>query len=266
VRVEVELAPEPISVNADGSRLAQVIGNLLYNSAKFTPRGGHVGVSVSVDRAARQAVIRVADSGVGMPPEVLEHLFQPFMQEDRTLDRSKGGLGLGLALVKGLVELHGGTVSGTSEGTGKGSTFTLRLPLEEPVGDAASARAPGEGAASRRVLIIEDNADAADSLRELLELDAHEVAVAYDGPEGIAKARAFRPDVVLCDIGLPGMSGYDVARAFRADPGLRDAYLVALSGYALPEDLRRAREAGFDRHVAKPPSVEAIETLIANAS
>jgi PAS domain S-box-containing protein len=265
VHIEAKFAPEPIMVDADGTRLAQVVGNLLQNAAKFTSRGGQTAVSVSVDQAQQQAVISVSDTGVGMPPEVIARLFQPFMQADTTLDRSKGGLGLGLALVKGLVELHGGTIGARSDGLGKGAEFVVRLPLALEAGEAAVARLASRKPAGRRVLIIEDNIDAADSLREVLEFGEHEIAVAYNGPEGIAKAREFRPEVVLCDIGLPGMDGFEVARAFRADEGLKGTYLVALSGYALPEDLQRAAEAGFDRHLAKPPSLEKIEEALASS-
>jgi len=224
-----------------------------------------VRVVVERDEVARNAVVRVADTGVGMPPELVARIFQPFAQAETTLDRSRGGLGLGLALVKGLVELHGGEVVATSAGLGQGSEFVVRLPLEL---DAVAAAPPGPASPARRarrVLIIEDNADAAESLREALEFGAHEVAVASTGPEGLAAARTFRPEVVLCDIGLPGMDGFAVARAFRADAALAAAYLVALSGYALPEDLQRAQEAGFQRHLAKPPSLEALEALLAEA-
>jgi PAS domain S-box-containing protein len=263
LRLELELAPAPIHVNADRNRLAQVVGNLLQNAVKFTPPDGRVCVSVATDVAAARALLRVADTGAGLAPEIAGRLFQPFVQADTTLDRSKGGLGLGLALVKGLVELHGGEVTASSAGVGRGSEFTVRLPLDltEPVTAEHERRSPAS--VRRRVLVIEDNVDAADSLRELLELDGHAVSVAHDGPDGIAKAHAFRPDLVLCDIGLPGMDGYAVAGAFRADGALRDVHLVALSGYALPEDLRRAAEAGFDDHLAKPPSLDILEDLLA---
>jgi CheY-like chemotaxis protein len=218
---------------------------------------------VATDVAAARVLLLVADTGAGLAPEIAGRLFQPFVQADTTLDRSKGGLGLGLALVKGLVELHGGEVTASSAGVGRGSEFTVRLPLDltEPVTAEHERRSPAS--VRRRVLVIEDNVDAADSLRELLELDGHAVSVAHDGPDGIAKAHAFRPDLVLCDIGLPGMDGYAVAGAFRADGALRDVHLVALSGYALPEDLRRAAEAGFDDHLAKPPSLDILEDLLA---
>ena len=191
-------------------------------------------------------------------------LFQPFAQADATLDRSKGGLGLGLALAKGLVELHGGTITAHSAGVSQGAEFVMRLPLALEEVASESARSPTLAPSGRRrVLIIEDNVDAADSLREALELSEHKVEVAYTGLSGIAKARASKPEVVFCDIGLPGMDGFEVARAFRADDVLRGMRLVALSGYALPEDVQRAREAGFDQHVAKPPSLESLEEALA---
>jgi two-component system CheB/CheR fusion protein len=189
-------------------------------------------------------------------------LFEPFSQADETLDRSKGGLGLGLALVKGLVELHGGDVAAYSEGPGHGAEFVIRFPLEYPAAAQPEAPCQSPEHRSRRVLIIEDNVDAANSLSEVLGLAHHQVAVAYNGPDGIARAREFQPEVVLCDIGLPGMDGYKVARAFRATPALHDIYLVALTGYALPEDLQQAQQAGFQRHLAKPPSLDTLESLL----
>ncbi|HXY39589.1 MAG TPA: ATP-binding protein [Vicinamibacteria bacterium] len=263
IQLEVQPAARAVMLNADRNRLAQVVGSLLQNAAKFTAQGGRVGVAVTVEGTPRRACVRIRDDGVGMGPETLAGLFQPFVQADRTLDRSAGGLGLGLALVKGLVDLHGGEVSARSDGLGQGAEFVVRLPLETE-GLAAPARSrTGTRTRSRRVLVIEDNLDAAESLRELLEFGGHEVAIAHNGPEGIAKARDCTPEVVLCDIGLPGMNGYEVARAFRSDVRLKEARLVALSGYALPEDLQRAAEAGFERHLAKPPSLEKLEETLA---
>lgn len=207
-------------------------------------------------------MVRVQDDGRGIPAEILPRLFQPFAQADTTLDRQKGGLGLGLALVKSLVEMHGGSVGVASDGPGKGATFTLTLPVEAAVPADAVQRGGQARTPVRRVLVIEDNVDAAESLREVLELGGHEVEVAYRGPEGLEKARSFRPEVVLCDIGLPGIDGYQVARTMRADPGLARAALVALTGYAGPEDVARSKEAGFDAHLAKPPSMEAIERVL----
>jgi two-component system CheB/CheR fusion protein len=264
VRLDCRLGPEPLFVDADPTRLAQVVGNLLGNAAKFAGQGGLAQVSVATEPGTRRATILVADSGAGMTKETLARLFEPFMQGESTLDRSKGGLGLGLALARELVRLHGGEIRAHSDGAGRGAQFTVSLPQAE------NEDAPGKPAAAnristgRRVLIIEDNVDAATSLREALELDSHEVAVAHDGPAGLAMASIFHPEVVLCDIGLPGMNGYDVARAFRADEALKRTFLVALSGYALPEDLQHAAEAGFERHLAKPLGLQALQDLLSS--
>jgi two-component system CheB/CheR fusion protein len=263
--VETIFAPERLPISGDRERLAQAIGNLLQNAAKFTPVGGHVKVGTAAVPSRGRAALRVIDNGTGMEPEILRRLFQPFMQAEATLDRSKGGLGLGLALVKGLVEMHGGEVCAHSDGPGKGSDFVVELPLDATADPTATPSPTRPEARSRRVLIIEDNIDAADSLREVLEFGQHVVEVAYNGIDGLAKARQFQPEIVLCDIGLPGMDGYEVARTFRADETLRGIFLVALSGYALPEDLQRAWEAGFAKHLAKPPTIEKIEDLLKNA-
>jgi PAS domain S-box-containing protein len=251
-------------VNGDPARIAQAIGNLLNNAAKFTPSGGKVRLSLEPDPASRVVMIRVSDTGMGISADVLPRLFRPFEQADSTLDRSRGGLGLGLALVKGLVELHGGQVEAQSDGPGKGTDVTIRLPFLDEI---VAPKAPGLGTVlrtSRRVLVIDDNLDAAASLREALELGQHVVEVAHTGVDGLAKARTFRPDVVICDIGLPGVDGYQVARTLRSEETLRSIYLVALTGYALPEDLSKAKEAGFDEHLAKPPSLENLERILAS--
>jgi PAS domain S-box-containing protein len=253
---------DPVWVDGDGVRLGQAIGNLLHNAAKFTDHGGSVSVTLRRERST--AVVDVEDSGVGVPREMLGSIFEPFTQADRTLDRSAGGLGLGLALVKGWIELHGGTVTAASEGTGRGSRFTLRIPVVSQPAPAVGPEVVPVKAAARRVLVIEDNVDAATSLKEVLELDAHEVALAFSGPEGLETARAFGPDVVLCDVGLPGMSGYEIARRLRADVRLRRVALVALTGYALAEDAAKAREAGFDWHLAKPPDLGALGRILAD--
>jgi PAS domain S-box-containing protein len=262
--INVELAPaaQPLFVRADPHRLAQVVGNLLQNAAKFTGSGGTVTVSLESDPVAGRAVIRVADTGIGLAPEVLARLFQPFVQADTTLDRNKGGLGLGLTLVKNLVELHGGDVAAHSAGLDRGTEFVVRLPLDAQTADEPQPLVARPETSPRRVLIIEDNVDAADSLREALDLAGHQVQVAYNGPDGIDRARAFKPHVVLCDVGLPVMSGYDVARAFRADAALRSTHLVALTGYAQAEDRKQAADAGFDGHIAKPMSLKQIEDVL----
>ena len=259
IGLSVSTPARPVWIDADAIRLAQAVGNLLVNALKFTPRGGLV--EAAVEQEASSALIRIQDNGAGIAPDVLEHIFQPFIQADHTLARSQGGLGLGLALVKGMAEMHGGSISASSNGPGRGSCFCLRLPL------AADGKIPFRTSASdpsprrRRVLLIEDNEDSAMSLREVLEMLGHEVHVSATGSEGIALARQVSPEVVVCDIGLPGMDGYAVARELRS---LRPApVLIALTGYALPEDLQRAADAGFGHHIAKPVKIEQLNRLLA---
>jgi signal transduction histidine kinase len=246
--------------DVDPTRITQVLGNLLHNAAKFTHRGDEV--TLSLQLAGPDAELRVRDTGAGIEPALLSRLFDPFVQGERTRARSDGGLGLGLALVKGIAELHGGTARAESPGAGLGATFVVRIPLVEalatPAGAPAAAPARGSG---RRVLVVDDNTDAAESLADVVRMLGHAADVAFDGPSALEKARAHPPAVVLCDIGLPGMSGYDVARALRAtlESGVQ---LIALSGYAQPDDVRRSIEAGFDGHVAKPCDPEQIERLL----
>ncbi|BDG05482.1 hybrid sensor histidine kinase/response regulator [Anaeromyxobacter oryzae] len=261
VALELRGPDRPLAVDADPTRIAQIIGNLLQNAAKFTAPGGRVRVTVDAapDRRAR---IRVEDTGIGITPAMLGRLFHPFTQADESLHRSSGGLGLGLALVKGLALLHGGDVSARSAGTGRGAEFEVLLPLVSEAASAAGSGPPPPRPTRRRVLVIEDNVDAAETLRLLLEMGEHEVAVAHDGVTGLARARAFRPDLILCDLGLPGMDGYAVARAIRADPALAAVDLVAISGYALPDDRRAALEAGFDAHLAKPVPLDRLEDAL----
>ncbi len=260
IRLESCVEPGESWVDADPVRLTQVFTNLLSNAQKFTPRGGNV--VVTLRRKGPRVAVLVRDTGVGIAPEVLRHLFEPFAQAPQTVARVQGGLGLGLAMAKGLVELHGGTVAAESKGPGRGSEFTVWMPLAPaPAAPAPAAQAAAPPA--RRVLVIEDNRDSADSLKEVLVLCGHEVRVAYDGPSGLALARTFRPEFVLCDIGLPGMTGYEVARALRNEAALKNTRLIALSGYAQPADLECARDAGFDQHVPKPPSFETLERLLA---
>jgi PAS domain S-box-containing protein len=263
ITLDVRLAPTSAWVNADRTRMAQVVGNLLQNAAKFTPAGGRVTLSTAV--SASHVEIRVADTGVGLAPETLPYLFQPFMQAGATADRRTGGLGLGLSLVKGLTQLHGGEVMATSAGVGRGAEFTVRLRLDTDGQAEGHGRPDVASGPTRRVLVIEDNEDSAAMLRVALELSGHEVAVAHNGRDGLERARRFHPQVVLCDIGLPGVDGYEVARALRADPVLREARLIALTGYALPQDLELARQAGFDHHLSKPPDLDALDELVRRA-
>jgi PAS domain S-box-containing protein len=246
--------------DVDATRVTQVLGNLLHNAAKFSSRGDEVELSLrAVDEDAE---ISVRDTGAGIDPALLPEVFDPFVQGRHTLARTEGGLGLGLALVKGIAELHGGTVSAASAGIGKGAEFVVRLPLAPAVNVKDERREDlprGEG--GRRVLIVDDNRDAAESLAEIVKMFGHTPDVAFDGPSAIERALASPPDLVLCDIGLPGMSGYEVAMALSAQRA-NGTRLISVSGYAQPEDVQRAIEAGFDGHVAKPWDPEQIERLL----
>jgi signal transduction histidine kinase len=259
IALELDLPNTTVTIAGDRTRLCQVIGNLLNNTLKFCEKSGRVKLSVRVDHAHAAAVIKVADDGIGMDPELLGRLFQPFSQGVSGLARTNGGLGLGLALVRALVSLHEGTVEAHSDGSGRGAQFTIRLPLDladSTLHDAnlvAPAGAlPDRKVETYRILIIEDNVDAASTLAEVLRFEGHDVAVAHAGSEGITLAKLFQPDVVLCDVGLPDVDGYTVARALRKEPTTRGALLVAVTGYASTSDKELAHSAGFDVHLAKP--------------
>ncbi len=260
--ITLELVPPPpLWLEADPARLYQVLDNLLANAIKFTDPPGRVVASAHAE--GDEAVFRVEDTGIGLDPGQSESVFDAFEQATQSIDRPRGGLGLGLALVKGLVELHGGRVSASSPGPGRGSTFEVRLTrLPAPAAGAPSE--PAEpGLPSLRVLVVEDNEDVAESLRVLLELSGHEVWVAHEGRGALAYGRGHPPDVVLCDIGLPGaLNGYDVARAFRTEPALKHARLVAVTGYGAPEDRQRAQQAGFDQVLVKPVRIEEVEQAL----
>lgn len=265
VVLELQPAIAELYVEADPARITQMVGNLLHNAVRFTEAGGHARLSLTEDTLRKCAVIRVEDSGAGISPEMLRNLFTPFIQADTSLDRNSNGsgLGLGLALVKGLTELHGGEVCAHSDGLGQGAVFTVNLPLlTSPVYAPADESAATVPCRSLRILVIEDIKDVADSLEALLVEDGHEVMVVYDGNGGLDGAKKFRPDIVLCDIGLPGMDGYQVARAFRADDDLKNVCMVSLTGYARPEDIRKAKEAGFHHHLAKPAEPEKIREVL----
>ncbi len=251
-RLTVDLPPEPLWLDADPTRLTQVLLNLLNNAAKYTPAGGRL--SVQVHREGDEAVLAVSDSGIGLAPEHQQSVFEMFSQVVPALERSQGGLGIGLALARGLVELHGGSIAARSAGTGMGSTFIVRLPLAAPVGAEAGGpdRAAQAQAPSLRVLVVDDNRDAADSLAMILQINGHEVTVAHDGPGALALAEEFHPHLGLLDIGMPGMNGYELARRLRAMPHGQHMVLAALTGWGQQEDKRRAIEAGFDHHLTKP--------------
>ena len=250
-KIEVRLPRESIQVNADPVRLTQIVDNLLNNSCKYTPPGGHIGVTA--ERDGSEAVITVADTGIGIPPEKLSTIFDMFTQIDASLERSRGGLGIGLTLVKRLVEMHGGSIEARSEGEGKGSQFIVRLPAVLEPGKAPSAtNVPLEAARTYRILVVDDNKDAATSLATLLQMTGHESFTAFDGTSALDAMERHRPEVVLLDIGLPGLSGYEVCRRARAQPWGSDVTFIALTGWGQEEDRRRTQEAGFDGHLVKP--------------
>jgi PAS domain S-box-containing protein len=257
---------EPIWVDGDATRLAQVLGNLLNNAAKYTPPGGTI--SLSVEREEAQVVVRVRDTGIGISAEMLPRVFDLFVQAEAPLDRTQAGLGLGLTLARRLTELHGGTLEARSAGLGQGSEFVVRLPALETAPAARDRRriVGTSDSPQRRILIVDDNADAAEGLMLALSVSGHEVRAAADGPAALQAVEQFQPDVVLLDIGLPGMDGYEVARRIRAATGQRGVVLVALTGYGQPEDIKRAFAAGFDHHLVKPVDPDAILAMLSSRS
>ncbi|HVK70740.1 MAG TPA: GAF domain-containing protein [Polyangium sp.] len=260
----VSLPTEPLWLSADPTRLAQILANLLNNAAKYTPAGGRI--RLVAEREDAYMVVRVEDTGVGIPAEMRTKVFDMFTQVGRSIDRAQGGLGIGLTLVRRLVELHGGTVEATSEGPSRGSIFTVRLPLgvaEEAPAKGSGGDLPGKGAAGGlKVLVVDDNIDGAESLAELLQLSGHTTEVAHTGPSALVAARAFEPDVVFLDIGLPGMTGYEVAQRLRTEEGFGRLVLVALTGWGTDEDRRQAREAGFDYHLTKPVDLQEVQRIV----
>jgi signal transduction histidine kinase len=260
--LELDVPDEPLPVHGDPMRLSQALANLLQNAVKFTPPGGRV--RVRAQRSADGRIeLSVRDSGQGIGPEVLPHIFEVFTQADHSLDRTRGGLGIGLAVVKGLVEMHGGEVRAESEGEGKGAEITLMLPFETGVSAASRIAEAAESPHARRILVVEDNADAAATMRDFLELSGHEVELASSGTDGVKAARLFHPEIVLCDLGLPGMDGYQVAAALRRDPDTASAKLIAVTGYGRDEDRRKSKEAGFDQHLTKPVDPAQLRRLLA---
>jgi len=259
-RLRVSFRAQSVMVSADATRLAQIITNMLDNAVKFTPAGG--AIDVDVVREGQKAVLRVRDTGVGIEPEMLPRIFELFAQAQQPMDRPVGGLGIGLTLSRRLVELHNGTITAASDGPGRGAEFTVRLPVASAVPPEASPVVRGPER-SRRILVIEDNDDARDSLRLLLEALGHRVVAVGDGAEGLALAQAHPPEVALIDLGLPGLDGYEVARALRASPTGKAITLIAVTGYGQAEDRQRSKEAGFDAHLVKPVSQTLLSSLIA---
>jgi len=255
----VSLPPEPITLDADPIRLAQVFLNLLNNSAKYTPPGGHI--RLTVERRGNEAAVGVRDDGLGIPAEMLAHVFEMFTQVDRSTERAQGGLGIGLTLVRRLVEMHDGNIEAHSDGVGKGSEFIVRLPVNPaPLEATPKSESPqSKGLTGRRILVVDDNKDSADSLRMLLRLKGNDVRTAYDGLAALEAAEEFKPELVLLDIGLPKLNGYEVAGRIRKQPWGRDVILVALTGWGQDEDRRRTEEAGFNIHIVKPLDVAELE-------
>lgn len=265
LELQMHVPDFPVWVEGDSTRLVQVIGNLLHNAHKFTNPGGTVTVRLQWEEGASASVITVTDTGIGIEPRMLPCVFDVFRQAEQGLDRARGGLGLGLALVKGLVELHCGTVTAVSEGLGKGAEFRIQLPVsvcgaEDIPGVPVIPIPDGE---KYRILVIEDNRDTAESARLLLSLEGYDVRTAHNGRIGLEVARDFTPQIVLCDIGLPGMDGYEVARTIRRDVSLSSAYVIALTGYGRDEDQRQAQEAGFDLHLTKPIDYSNLRRVLA---
>jgi PAS domain S-box-containing protein len=260
----VELPPAPVWVDADFTRLAQAFANLLNNAAKYTHRGGRVRAAITAD--ARQATVQVSDTGIGIAPALLPRIFDMFMQVDGASDGARTGLGIGLTLARRLIELHGGTISVSSPGPARGTTFTTRLPTAARMRIAPHAAAsPRRAQTACRVLIAEDVPDAAEMMRMMIDIMGHDVRVAADGVQAVAIAREFEPQIALLDIGMPRMDGYDAARRIREALG-SNVVLVALTGWGQEEDQRRAREAGFDMHLTKPAEPAVLEELIAGAA
>jgi PAS domain S-box-containing protein len=283
----LDLPPHPLQLDGDAARLEQVIANLLTNAAKYTMPEGQIWLTL--EHEAQEATVSVRDTGIGIPPDGLARIFEPFVQGDNPLPRVEGGLGIGLALVRSLIEMHGGSVEAHSRGLGQGSEFVVRLPLraesaaepprpalrdprearemrgvpERSASDLVAVRGPAGGLGSLRVLVVEDNVDAAESLASLLRLWRHQVSVVQDGQAAIELARAERPQVVLLDIGLPGLDGYQVARRLRNELGLHETLVVAMTGYSQPEDRRRSREAGIQYHFVKPVEPVVLQSLLA---
>ena len=261
--LSVSLPAEPTWLYADALRLEEAIVNLLNNAAKYTPEGGHIWLSL--EQEGDEIVLRVKDDGVGIAPESLPHIFELFTQAPRSLDRSQGGLGIGLAVVRKLVEMHGGTVAAQSAGLGKGSEFVLRLPvLSSPTGrsEALSNETRKQPDAGWHVLVVDDNVDSADSIAMLLQLSGHEVRVVYSGQAALETSIEYKPDIVLLDIGLPGMDGYEVARRLREHAALKEVKLIAVTGYGQDADRLQSQEAGFDYHLVKPVDAQKLQEVL----
>jgi CheY-like chemotaxis protein len=259
----VDLGREPLELDADPVRLAQVLGNLLNNAAKYTPNGGQI--TMRAERGASEVIVSVRDNGAGIRADVLPNVFDPFVQGERSYNRSKGGLGIGLTLARSIVVLHGGAIEARSAGLGQGSEFVVRLPLPPAKAQSAASESsrPQTRIAGQRILVVDDNVDAAESLGALLRCLGAEVVTVHDGPAALEAMRTEKPSAAVLDIGMPGMDGYEVARRARAEPQGEDITLIALTGWGNDEDRRRSREAGIDHHLVKPVDLQVLEELLA---
>lgn len=266
-RLTVEVPTESIWLDADATRISQVVGNLLNNAGKYTQSGGHITLSALAEDG--KAVLRVSDNGVGIPPEMLSKVFELFTQVDRTLDRSRGGLGIGLALVRQLLGMHGGTIEAASEGVGQGSTFTVRLPLHAVSHASENANANifenAVPSAGLKVLVVDDNEASAQTTGWMLELGGHMPEMAHNGAGALIAAERFGPEVILLDIGLPDMTGYALCRKFRENPRFKDALIIAQTGWGQDRDKQMAKDAGFDHHLLKPIDLNQLSTLLNTA-
>lgn len=262
--VAVNVPPEAVVVVGDGLRLEQVLVNLLTNAAKYTDLGGRI--VVSLEHRDDEALLRIRDNGIGLEPDVIEHIFDLFSQAQRGLDRAQGGLGIGLTIVKQLVKLHGGHIEAKSEGVGQGAEFLIRLPMapaeKEPAPEVRREALIESTAQARRILVVDDNTDAALTLALLLQASGHDTAVAHDGLSALVKAEETDAEIVLLDIGLPGMDGYETAKRLRQSPRTRNVVLAALTGYGQAQDIERARACGFDRHFTKPVDIEILKAFV----
>ncbi len=261
------LPPEPVIVNADMIRMAQVFSNLLNNAAKYTEPGGHIALSLEV--IGSDAVVSVKDSGIGIPAEMLPHIFEMFMQVDRNLHRSQGGLGIGLTLVKRLVEMHGGNIEAHSPGPSQGSEFVVRLPVvvdSQPATKEATNSEITTTSTPLRILVVDDNEDGAKCLGMMLQIMGNDVRIAHDGLAAVEEAEAFRPVVIFLDIGMPKLNGYDACRRIREESWGKCMVLVALTGWGQDDDRQRTNEAGFDYHFVKPVETDALVKLLAGAT
>jgi CheY-like chemotaxis protein len=262
--LRVTLPTSPVLLDADPTRVAQALSNLLNNAAKYTARGGRVWLTA--ERQGRDAVVTVGDTGIGIPAEMIPRVFAMFAQVDQSMERAQGGLGIGLTLAKRLIEMHGGTLQAHSDGPGKGAEFTVRLPTATTMAPEAESPSPEDKTArpTVRILVVDDNRDSAESLSLLLQTLGNDVRTAHDGLEAVELAKEQQPELVLLDLGLPGLNGYEVAREIRRLPWGKGTVLIALTGWGQEEDRRRSAEAGFDHHLVKPVDTVRLRSILAS--